>query len=286
VAIAFGCMLVIWLVQHAGFEHAPGRAAFSDDAQSPWGYLSAVLLLQGFVGPLFAGYAAAWSLSIELWTNVLLVVAIAAVPWARRRQFVGPAALLIGAAILATADPKAENAIGLTAFARGLTGLGAGMVIYRIYTAGLRPGPDSTTSSMSRSGRDRPARWPGIGAVIGLSALVACLYWSRDLRPLNFLPMVPVAGLLVFCLIQPSDGPAHRLMRCRIVQWLGSRSFALYALHGSVLMAIRLACRLRGLPLHDPKVAVFIVVTTLVGALAAAEVGHRFIERVWVPKPA
>jgi len=38
------------------------------------------------------------------------------------------------------------------------------------------------------------------------------------------------------------------------------------------------------LHMHDPKIAILIIVTTLTAALTAAEVGHRFIERLLVPK--
>jgi peptidoglycan/LPS O-acetylase OafA/YrhL len=300
VAIVFGCALVTWLTQHYGFQNAPNRPAFSLEQETPWGYLSAVLLLQGLFGPHFAGYAAAWSLSVELWTNILLVIAIAAVPWAHRKQWVGPIAVAAGTLILFTLGKEGENSIGWTAFGRGLTGLGAGMVIYWLYTAAARRGIGSVTGSHRLAGSDgpeglvvepnrrpggyRPARWPAIGAVLGLLALLACMYYSKDLRHLQFLPVLTIAAVLIFCLVQPSDGPAHRLMNSRVVQWLGSRSFALYALHGSTLIAITLACRLRGLHLHEPKVAIFIIVTTLIGSLVTAEIGHRFIERLWVPK--
>jgi peptidoglycan/LPS O-acetylase OafA/YrhL len=229
------------------------------------------------------------------------------VPWARRKQLVGPAALLIGLLILFTLAEGGENSIGWTAFGRGLTGLGTGMVVYWLYTAAFQRGLGSVPGSHLLAGREsvttqgqsgterpavierqaggyRPARWPAIGAALGLLGLVACMYWSRDIRFLQFVPVLPIAALLMFCLVQPSDSPVHRLMNSRVVQWLGSRSFALYALHGSTLMSIVLVLRLFGLNVHNPKVALFIIVTTLIGALTAAEIGHRFIERVWVPK--
>ncbi len=313
VALAFGCVALTWLAQHYGYQDAPNRPAFSTEQESPWGYLSAILLLQGFVGPQFAGYAAAWSLSIELWTNVLLVIAIAAVPWAHRKQLVGPVAVVLGTLILFTLGRDGENTIGWTAFGRGVTGLGLGMLCYWAYTAGLRRGlgtapgahrlaglshpglpehggppaaGDLRTVGDRRTGGYRPARWPAVGAVLGLLGLAICMYYSGDLRALNFLPVLLIATGLIFCLVQPSDSPAHRLLNSRVVQWLGSRSFALYALHGPVRMSIKLACQLAGLDLHHPKVAVFIIVATLIGSLSAAEIGHRFIERAWVPKKA
>lgn len=303
VLIAFSCVLLTWIVQHYGYQHAPGRPAFSVASESPVGYLSAVLLLQGLIGPHFAGYAAAWSLSIELWTNILLVVAIAAVPWVRRKQWVGPAAVAAGTLILFTVAEGGPNSMGWTAFGRGLTGLGTGMVVYWAYTAAIRRGVgtvagthrlagpghrEQTATPVTLGDREaggyRPARWPAIGAVLGLLALLTCVYFARDIRPLQFVPVFLVSAGLIFCLAQPSDGPAHRLLNSRIVQWLGTRSFALYALHASVLLTVSLLARLYGLNTHNPKVAVCVIVATLVGALTAAEVGHRFIERLWVPK--
>jgi peptidoglycan/LPS O-acetylase OafA/YrhL len=269
VAIAFGTVALTWLAQHYNYEYAPDRPAFSIEPESAWGYLSSILLLQGFIGPQFAGYAAAWSLSIELWTNVLLVVAIAAVPWAHRKQWVGPAAMAFGALILVTADGT-ENAIGWTAFGRGLTGLGTGMVMYWAYTVGVRRGVGSS--------------WPAIGATLGLIGLLGCMYESDDVRRLEYLPILVTAAGLIFCLVQPSDGPSHRLLNSEVGQWLGSRSFALYALHGPMMLVVSLFARLYGLHLHEPKVAIVIIIVTLIGALSAAEIGHRFIERLWLPK--
>jgi peptidoglycan/LPS O-acetylase OafA/YrhL len=51
-------------------------------------------------------------------------------------------------------------------------------------------------------------------------------------------------------------------------------------------MVITLACRIRGLHLHDSRTLLFIVVAELVGALIAAELGHRFIERLLIPRKA
>jgi peptidoglycan/LPS O-acetylase OafA/YrhL len=319
--IAFLCVLLTFITQQAGYAHAPGRDAFTIPSESPWGYLSAVLLLQGLIGPHFAGYAAAWSLSIELWMNILLVVAIAAIPWAHRKQWVGPGAVTLGTLVLFTVGLEGENSVGWTAIGRGLTGLGTGMVVYWAYTSAVRRGVGSATGTHRLAGHSpravpadladqagpagtipmgipiritipveraaggyRPARWPAIGAVLGLLALLGCVYFAKDIRPLQFIPVFLVSAGLIFCLVQPSDGPAHRLLNSRIVQWLGSRSFALYALHASVLLTVSLSARLAGLNTHRPKVAVCVIVFTLVGALAASEVGHRFIERLWVPK--
>jgi len=268
VAIALCTVTLTWVAQHYHYQYAPDRPAFGVEAESAWGYVSSMLLLQGFIGPHYAGYAAAWSLSIELWTNVLLVVAIAAVPWVHRKQWVGPAAVAFGTLVLFM-SAGVENAIGWTAFGRGLTGLGTGMVIYWAYTAAIRY---------------RPVRWPAIGAALGLIGLVGCMYLANDVRRLEYLPILVIAAGLIFCLVQPSDGPSHRLLNSGVAQWLGSRSFALYALHGPVMLVVSLLARFYGLHLHQPKVAIVIIIVTLIGALSAAEIGHRFIERLWVPK--
>jgi peptidoglycan/LPS O-acetylase OafA/YrhL len=283
VAIALACVTTIWLAQQSGFHNAPGRSVFTSTKESPVGWLSAVLLLQGLIGPQFAGYAAAWSLSIELWVNILLVGAIAVVPWPNRRQLVGPVAMVIGGLTLAVLDPKLENSVGLTAFGRGLCGLGTGMVVYWLYTSGIRRGWGGARLRPP-SAQVRKVRWPTIGAAVGLLALLASMHWSRDLRPLNFLEVYPISALLLFCLAQPAVGPVHRLMNSRLTQWLGSRSFALYALHAPMLMAVTLGCQLNGWHLREPKVAALIIVATLTSSLIAAELGHRFIERLWVPK--
>jgi peptidoglycan/LPS O-acetylase OafA/YrhL len=283
IAIALACTTAVLLSQHFDIGTTPPRPAFSADNEGPLAWLSASLLIQGLVGPQYAGYAAAWSLSIELWVNVILVVAIALVPWPDRRRWVGPLALLSGVVLLILFHPEAEGTVGLTALGRGLTGLGAGMVIYWVYTIGVRHGW-SLPVARRGSGAKRAVRWPTIGAAVGLLTLLACMHWSKALLPLNFLQVFPVAGLLLFCLAQPVTGPMHRLMNTRGAQWLGSRSFALYALHVPILKTVALACFLAGWKLSDPAVSAFLIAMSLICALIAADLGHRFVEQLLVPK--
>jgi peptidoglycan/LPS O-acetylase OafA/YrhL len=279
--IALLCVALTALLQHYNVQHMPDTPAFQKETTSLWGWVSSVFLLQGFFGPDFSGYPAAWSLSIELWTNILLVAMIALAPARSVRRLVAPAGLVIGALILITANPDAENTIGMTAFGRGLIGLAAGMLGYHLYLALERP--DAGFGRIVRSQR-WGTHWPGIGGGLGVIALLASMYWSHQVRDLQFLPMIPISLLLVLCLAQPSAGITHRVLNSGPLQWLGGRSFALYALHGSILMAVTLACRIRGLNLHDPKTLTLIIVAELVGALTAAELGHRFIERLWIPR--
>ncbi len=293
VGIAFACVLLTLILQQVDFSNAPHRPAFTTEQETFTGWLSAVLLVQGFIGPHFAGYAAAWSLSIELWTNILLVVAIALIPWGRRKQWVGPVAMVLGAIILFIAPESGENSMGWTAFGRGLTGLGTGMVVYWVYTATMSRGIGAVIGSGTvapagatrvTTAPNRSLRWASIGGLIGLLAIPVVMYFSRDLHFLHFTPIMMVGAFLIFFLAHPVNGPAHRFLNSRIAQWLGSRSFALYALHASVLTAVQLAARLTGVNMHAPAVATAIIVTTLVASLLAAEFGHRFIERLLVPK--
>jgi peptidoglycan/LPS O-acetylase OafA/YrhL len=264
-AIAFACVLVTWIAQRS--EELGGRAAFTSEQESLWGWTSAALLLQGFVGPHFAGYIAAWSLSIELYTNIALVLAIALVSRVRLRRAVGPAAVLIGAVILTVAGADGENSVGWTAFGRGLTGLGAGLSLFLIFGATRR----------------WPRRVTDVVAVVALGVLLLVVYMAWRLRFLDFLPMVPVAGLLILSLAQSSAGPAHWLLNSAPAQWLGSRSFALYAIHAPILVAVVLACRLNELDPDLPGGALVVVLGTVLGALLAAELGHRYLERLWLP---
>lgn len=277
-AIVFACVTLTWILQQQGFENTPKRPAFTGESESTWAWVSSLLLLpKGFLGPQISGYPGEWSLSIELGVNILLVAVIAAVAGfaPRRRSWVGPAALALGTLVLLLADPAAGITVGWTAFGRGLAGLGTGMIVYRVFTSTHRPATD---------GR-RPEYLIGAGAAIALAALLIAVYFSDRIQDLRLLPMLPICAVLLYCLARSSSAPVHLLLNSRLLQWLGSRSFALYALHGAVLTAISLAVRLRGLALEDRKVAAFVIVTTLIGALAAAEIGHRFIERALTPKP-
>ncbi|GAB3253756.1 acyltransferase family protein [Kineosporia babensis] len=256
------------LCQALNLFHTPEAGAFTaEDATGP-AWIRSFFLVQGFTGPLFAGYAAAWSLSIELWTNILIVALIAVCSF-RLRALVGPAAFVAGAVILTLTPADAENTLGWVAFGRGLGGLGAGMVTYALYV------------HLSERGRLRGAMPVG---VLSLGLLVwAC--WEREIvRDLRFLPMLLLSMALVLSLAAPTGGPAQRLLNLPVVQWLGSRSFAIYALHGPVLMSVKLVLDLAGLNLDAPRVAGFVVLTGVGGALLAAEVGHRYIEQAWLPR--
>ena len=268
-AIAFVTALAVWSGQNHGVEHLPAERPFTAASQSPSGYLSALFLLQGVIGPQFAGYKAAWSLSVELWGNVLLVAAIALVPRPRLKPLVGPIALLAGAAILFHWGQGTTDGVGWVASGRGLLGLGAGLSLYRLHVA-----------IPVRAGN---SVWASVGALVGTIALGAYMYWHVELYQLACLPLVLVTGLLVFSLAQPSRGPIHRVFDGRVLQWLGSRSFALYALHQPVMDVVVLTTGLHGQPLSRPAVAAFVWGVTLTGSLLAAELGHRFVERLLTP---
>ncbi|MBT0769696.1 acyltransferase [Kineosporia sp. J2-2] len=276
--IALSGVAFVALCQGMTLFHPRATPAFAADDTTAWAWLSSALLLQGFTGPQFAGYPAAWSLSIELWTNVLLVAVIAVLPSAALRRRVGPAALLAGAVLLTLTPAEAENSVGTVAFARGLAGLGAGVVTYELYLLFSRREPAHEAGGT--------VRWAAPVGMVSLLLLgLAC--WEREIvRDLRFLPVLPVAMLLVLSLALPSGGPAQWLLNTAVVRWLGSRSFAVYALHGPVLMTVGLGPELAGLDPDAPRVAGFVVVTGLLVTLVAAGIGHRYVERAWAPRRA
>ncbi|MCE0537088.1 acyltransferase [Kineosporia rhizophila] len=258
------------LCQALNLFHTPEAGAFTHDDTTPRAWITSFFLVQGFVGPLFAGYAAAWSLSIELWANILVVVVIAVLA-PRLRSLVGPVALVAGAVILSLTPADAENTVGWVAFGRGLGGLGAGMVAYELYLW-----------LAARPGRKVRAAMP-LGVIGLLLVVLAC--WERELvRELRFLPMLGLAVLLVISLALPTGGPAQWLLNRPVAQWLGSRSFAIYALHGPVLVTFELVISLAGLDQDAPPVAAALVSATLAGTFVAAEIGHRYIEQAWLPR--
>jgi hypothetical protein len=102
VAIASGVVLMTWLAQQAQVPTAPHRAAFS----------------------------------------IALAVVIALLPWRRLKPLAGPLALATGGLLLTIAATGAEKSVGLTAIGRGLTGLGAGMTLFWLWTVLARRVPD------------------------------------------------------------------------------------------------------------------------------------------------
>ncbi|GLY30052.1 acyltransferase [Kineosporia sp. NBRC 101731] len=279
-AIALLGVTVLALCQQFGIFHTPERGAFHHADSNLRAWASSLVLVQGILGPQFSGYAAAWSLSVELWVNILIVAVVAFMPTAYYRRLVGPSAFLAGMVVLAWTLPSTENSVGTVAFGRGLAGLGAGMVTYELYLLFMR----RRTIASPETGATQSVRWAAPVGVISLLLLVlAC--WERGfVREFRFLPMMLLAPVLVVSLALPSGGPAKWLLNTPVVQWLGSRSFAIYALHGPVLMSVKLVLELRGLNPEAPKVAAVIIVVGMIGAISLAEIGHRYIETAWQPK--
>ncbi|GAB6897616.1 acyltransferase family protein [Kineosporia succinea] len=282
--VALAGVVVLAVCQQFDLLHTPERGAFDSEDTGPIAWASSFVLLQGLFGPQFAGYPAAWSLSVELWSNILIVAVIALMPGASYRRLVGPAAVLAGAVLLAWTPPAAENSVGAAAFGRGLAGLGAGMVAYELFLMLMR----------RRSRHDRASSGVGVGAgapgwavpvsVIALGLLVLAVWEREVVRELRFLPMLVVAPLLVLSLALPGGGPVKWVLDRPVSQWLGSRSFALYALHGPVLMTVELLLELRGFETGGAKVSAFVIIATVSGSLIAAELGHRYVETAWLPR--
>ncbi len=236
---------------------------------TPWAWLSSLFLLQGWVGPDRAGYSPAWSLSVELWLNVAFIIVMVLAAKIRARWLVGAAFAAAGVALLLSVSYKTSNTVGATGVGRGLAGLGLGVVMYQLYVRY----------------RDRALRWAGLGAVIAIVALVDLVLSATFVFRHQYLPVTVVAAIAVFMLAVPATGPMHAVFSTPVMRWLGSRSFALYALHMPVIVALRAL----GIVLHTPRATWLMWVTGLgvpIFALVAADLGHRYVERRWERRPA
>lgn len=257
--------------------HAPRNPVFAADNRGLGAWLTSLFLLQGFAGPEYSGYSAAWSLSVELYLNILLVAVIALIRPARWKPLVAPAAVLGGATLLLLAERGHPNTFGVVGMGRGLYGLGLGMVVYQLYLAVVHAQQRRHGESSSRGSR----RVAGVAAVAALPVMAAAMYRIDLVKVGHFLPIGLISAATVLALALPGAGPAHRLLNTGVAQWLGSRSFALYALHGPTLSGVQFCVRFLGFHRSDPRISALVVLTTVAGALVAAEFGHRFVERSW-----
>ncbi|MFI7587849.1 acyltransferase family protein [Spongisporangium articulatum] len=276
-SIALALCLMTFLWQLTGDPDAPRKMAFAASDATPWAWVSSLFLLHGFVGPEFASYSAAWSLSVELYLNVLIVVAIALVPRVRLKPLVGPAMLVLGAVLLLSRDHHDPNTVGFIGVGRGALGLGAGMIVYQLYLRTIR----TQEATHGTPGSPRSRHLAAAGSMLAVGFLIASMYRSDLVKREHFLLMALVGGFAVYTLAVPSAGPVHRFCNTRLAQWLGTRSFALYALHGPMLMCGEWLMRFLDYNKKAPQVEAFLIVWTIVLSLAAAEVGHRWIERSW-----
>jgi peptidoglycan/LPS O-acetylase OafA/YrhL len=256
-----GCLL--YFVATFAREQITGlvgdSAAFS--GQTGLGaWLSSGFLVQGYLGPDMAGYGPGWSLSIELWSNFL--IAALCLWWGFKRAAVITTGL--GIALMLFYFDAPTMSVGGGASARGLLGLGAGMLAHQL------------AAHADRRWMAETLAWTGLA---GLLTLVMTSSW----RPGGAVCALPAAAL-VLGLARGGAAPLLRLLTGRGAQWLGSRSFALYALSspaGYLVGGLMLVAGWQ--PSGSTEYAV-ITVVYVIASLLAAEIGHRYVERLFRPR--
>ena len=277
-----------------------------------WSWASSALLLNGVAGPEQAGYPMSWSVSVALFSALLLVLVALALtlrpfrrsrkadgirvipktplPGANQSPAAGPGrlltgiastAILIGAAALIFTGPDANGTVGLAAIGPALLGFGTGMLSFRVLEGGTGTLRAPLSGSVPAS---RPT--PGLGALLALAALLLCIYRSDLVHEFNLLPIFPVAAALVYFLALPhatGQSPVNRVLDAGPMQWLGSRALAIYLLHGPVQLTVGRIGELRGLDPESTSVAYATLGLVVVGSLIAAELGYRLLEHPSAP---
>jgi peptidoglycan/LPS O-acetylase OafA/YrhL len=215
-----------------------------------------------------------WSLRWEIWFSLLLPVAVWLVTAVRSHRWwpvtvVGLAGLSSAAQLPALRDalPAADLTVGLLTY---LPVFGIGVVLARV-SGTLRVLADGV-----QQGRRPRTTW---AVLAGLAlVLVPCETYVDPATVPTAVPLLlrtaallGVAGLVVLALVWPA---ARRQLARRPLQWLGSRSFSLYLVHESLLVAAALL-------LGGPSVAVWgmAALPVLALALLVAEFFHRCVER-------
>jgi peptidoglycan/LPS O-acetylase OafA/YrhL len=220
-------------------------------------WLSSGILVQGYFGPDQSGYGPGWSLSIELWSNFL--IAALCVWWGFKRAAVITTGL--GIALMPFYFSASTMSVGGGASARGLLGLGAGMLAHQL------------AAHVDRRWKAEALAWTGLASLLILMTMSS---W----RPGAAVCALPAAAL-VLGLARGGAAPLLRLLAGRRAQWLGSRSFALYALSSPAGYLVGGALLIADWQPSSSTEHVLIVGAYVIASLIAAEIGHRYVERLF-----
>lgn len=214
-----------------------------------------------------------WSLRWEMWFSLLLPLMFAILVAVRVTRW-WPAALviLVGASVVAR-FPATKDALPLSFLSSGLLEyipvFAIGMII-ALHRERLRGWGDRVRAS-SRAG----AVW----ATLTVAALLLTLspsFVAAHTKPFGSANAVGyVASLLGVCLLMFAtlEG-GSRLLRGRVVQWLGSRSFSLYLIHAPLIVAVALVMKA---DTYFPYL--YVAVPMVAGILLVAEGFFRVAER-------
>jgi peptidoglycan/LPS O-acetylase OafA/YrhL len=201
----------------------------------------------------------------------------------RTVAWIAVTAAAIGTGLMLTGADGAATT-GRSAVGQGLLGLGTGILTFRALeaTTGTFKPPIPGTAPARRS-------IPGLAGVVTLGAVLACVYRSDLLLQLQVVPMFPLCAALVLVLASPQHSilsPVHRMLEHRVMQWLGSRALALYLLHAPVQLALDRIGEQFGVDRESTPVIWAMLVAVPLGSLAAAAIGHRWLEHLLVARPA
>jgi hypothetical protein len=281
------------------------------------GWVAGALLLSGFTRPDPAGYPLAGALSAGFWTAVAAVVLVAIMTRvielaarvgpigasarfgrANRISRVDPAAPVLLVALIALAAGgrliATDTLLGLDSpstalIRRALLGIGTGMLTVLWLRARTGPVAPPTPKTVAR--RHFPA---DVGAGLALAAVLFCVYRTDLMGQSHLLPLYPVAGVLIFFLTQTrpnspsSAGHPSRLqlaLSSTAGRWLGSRAWAIFVLHGAVLITVERISVNLGRPPASAGTNWSILLETLLGTLVLADVSTRLLTALPEPRP-
>lgn len=213
--LAIYVLLQLWaLAQHQ-------EDAFSDDF-SISGLLASIPLLQGFGALALSWNYPAWSISVELWSNLAFGLYVC---WLGRRSvWVSAAILLItGGYLVVTRQISApsfhtDTVAAYTDLAQSVFGFIAGTFIYSAYL------------------RIKQTRWrPGLAWECLAVSLVVLEFGFGERFPAPFAPPLFCAVVLIFAF---ESGPISALLRRPACIGLGAISYSVYLTHSLYLLGL------------------------------------------------
>jgi peptidoglycan/LPS O-acetylase OafA/YrhL len=188
---------------------------------SPQALALSVAMLQGFgIIPTLIWNGPAWSISVELFVNVLILFPIirarAVLPAAALMLLAYTVVLTLWGADYSLINVQVVAGVFSCALLRGTGGIVLGYLLYEAYL-------------LLRS-RIEASRYTCFGTafeLLAIGTLIFCM-WSRDAKWI--VVPVPLSALLVF---QMATVPGHvsNMLRLRVFSYLGTLSYSIYLTH-------------------------------------------------------
>lgn len=160
--------------------------------------------------------ASSWSIAAELWTYGIFALACR---FGRALSFWILLALAGGSVLILAlgGDPWLDRTFSMSLF-RCVYGFGLGVLAHRLHSNGVL----------------RPAS-PAIAGMAEFAIIASCIVFVSLVASGALTLVAPIMFLLAVLIFSYEAGTVSRLLRVRVLQWLGLLSYSIYMIHTFVL---------------------------------------------------